>query len=288
MSYGFRPAAPRDREAVFAFCATTWPNGDYIPRVWDAWLADPEGRFAVGVDAADSAVAVGKLGPAAPGEGWLQGIRVDPALRRGGWGRALTAHLSDCAWAQGMRTVRYLTDGHNTPMHHVAAALGFAAEGQYHPHRAAAGGRARLRLARPTETAALWADASAGGPLRWRGWVGAEASAAWFADAIARERVLVAADGRSFAVLMPPADGRDAEIALIHGATETFAELLVAARAWAAAADAAEIFALLPPAAVPAATADGWTTRVELPMWLYGCARPVADDRPGREAFVNS
>jgi len=43
MSYGFRPAAPRDREAVFAFCATTWPNGDYIPRVWDAWLADPEG-----------------------------------------------------------------------------------------------------------------------------------------------------------------------------------------------------------------------------------------------------
>jgi hypothetical protein len=55
----------------------------------------------------------------------------------------------------------------------------------------------------------------------------------------------------------------------MHGAPAAFAELLAAARAWAAAADAAEIFALLPPAAVPAATADGWTTRVDQPMWLY-------------------
>ena len=66
MPYRFRPAVPCDREAVFAFCAATWPNGDYIPLVWDAWLADPGGAFVVGADDEDSAVAVVKLSRAAP------------------------------------------------------------------------------------------------------------------------------------------------------------------------------------------------------------------------------
>ena len=43
--YRFRPAAPRDRDAVFAFTADTWQGGDYIPRVWDAWLAERSGKL---------------------------------------------------------------------------------------------------------------------------------------------------------------------------------------------------------------------------------------------------
>ena len=276
----FRRATPRDRDAVFAFCATTWPGGDYIPLVWDAWLADPQGAFVVGVDGEDAPLAVGKLSLAAPcqgwpgpAEGWLEGLRVAPAQRGRGWGRALVAHLADCAWAQGMQTLRFLTEAGNTPMHHVAAALGFAPGGEYHPHRAEAGGNTVARRARLPEAPALWEGALAAlapaEPLSWRGWTAARATAAWLEAAVAQARVLVAADGRSIAAMTPPGDRGEATVALLAGAPGAFPELLAAARAWAAGAGAAQVFGLLPAAAAPAARADGWTSRTDRPMWLY-------------------
>jgi GNAT superfamily N-acetyltransferase len=299
MAYRFRPAAPRDRETVFAFCANTWPNGDYIPMVWDAWLAEAPlgGAFVVGVDADGTPLALGKLSLASPTEGWIEGIRVDPARRLHGWGRALMLHLLDQGWAQGLGTVSYLTAGDNTPMHHLSGSIGFAARAQYHPYRAPAGGDAPIRQAAPAEAAALWEhlipDNSLGPPVWWRGWTGAAATPAWWHGAVADGRVLIATDGRAAAVLTPPDPAPDdeapdaprparvrehAQIALFAGDPAAAPALLAAARAWAATAHAAEVFALLPPLVVPAAAADGWLTRTDHPFSLYHRARPAALD----------
>ena len=286
MSYRFRPAAPRDRDTVFAFCATTWPNGDYIPLVWDAWLAEPDGAFVVGVDAEDVPFAVGKLSVAAPGEGWLQGLRVDPTRRRGGWGRALLLHLVEQGWARDLHTLRFLTDWDNTPMHRLAPTLGFAKGGAYHPHRAEAGDASAARLAQPSESEPLWATVEAilepNALLRWRGWTAARATAAWFANAVSEGRVLVAADDRSCIVMIGPIPSRllgehDADVALLAGAADAYTELLAAARTWAARAGATRLLGLLPPAAAPAAAAGGWLTRTEHPMSLYIRTRSAPD-----------
>jgi ribosomal protein S18 acetylase RimI-like enzyme len=265
---------------VFAFTADTWQGGDYIPRVWDAWLADPSGAFVVGVDAADAPLALGKLSANADGAGWLEGIRVAPALRGGGWGRALTVELVARADAAGLPVVRFITEHDNTPIHHIAGALSFWREGEYHPHRAEAGGGGTARRARPAEAAALWAAAGAAlapaVPLRWRSWAGERATAEWFAAAVAEGRVLVAADGRSLAVVAHEREGRDADLALLAGAPAAMPELLPAARAWAATVGAERLLGLLPPAAVPAATADGWEPYTARPMWLYRRDAPSA------------
>ncbi len=294
MDYRFRPAAPRDREAVFAICAHTWPNGDYIPHVWEAWLADEEGLLAVGADGADVAVAVGKLTVPAPGEGWLEGIRVDPALRKIGWGRALTAHLTACAWARGLRAVRWITEAPNAPMHRMAEALGFRRLGAYHPHRVDAAGQDPApvaRFAEPSEVGALWAGAVATRweSMRWRMWTGAPATEAWLAAEASGERVLVAADGRSVVVVVPREPGHDAatlqprgdaDVGLLVGAPDAYPELLAAARARAAALGASGVLAMLPPDAAPAARAGGWTAITRQPMLLYGRARADPGERP--------
>ncbi len=79
-----RPARPADRAAVLAFCVDTFSWGDDIPEVWYQWLADPNGQLLI---AEVSGVPVGLQHVAflTPGEGWLQGLRVDPAVRRR-WG----------------------------------------------------------------------------------------------------------------------------------------------------------------------------------------------------------
>jgi GNAT superfamily N-acetyltransferase len=294
VSYQFRFAAARDRDAVFALSARTWTNGDYIPLVWDDWLADAEGALIAGIDEGDQAIAIVKLVLAAPGEGWLEGVRVAPERRERGLGRALLGHVAEYAWATGLRTLRFVTYAGNAPMHRVAAACGFAVRGEYRPFRAdaaparvAEGGTA-ARLARPDDLPALWAAAEAAyagtEAIRWRGWTGAPLTRDWLAAAVAAGQVLVAADARSFVVLSPPDPasraanyGRppEAEVALLAAAPAACPALLAVARAWAGASGSEQVFGLLPPAATAAAEADGWVSRFEHPFLLYRRDRPA-------------
>jgi RimJ/RimL family protein N-acetyltransferase len=300
VSYQFRLAASRDRDAVFAFSAQTWPNGDYIPLVWDDWLADPEGALIAGIDEADQAIAIVKLVLAAPGEGWLEGVRVAPERRERGLGRALLTHVAEYAWATGLHTLRFVTDAGNAPMHRVAAACGFTVRGEYRPFRAdairapAAENLAAARPARPDDVPALWAVAETAyagtEAIRWRGWTGAPLTRHWLAAAVATGQVLVAADTSSFVVLGPPDPasraakyGRppEAEVAFLAATPAACSALLAAARAWAGARDSEQVFGLLPPVATASAETGGWVSRSERPFLLYRRDRPA--DVPARD-----
>jgi ribosomal protein S18 acetylase RimI-like enzyme len=113
---------------VLAFTARTWQDGDYIPRVWDAWLAAPHGTFVVGVGADDTPRALGKLSASSPTEGWLEGIRVAAAERGRGLGRALARHAVHDAVALGLAKLVVEVIADQTALIGMFQALGFEPE----------------------------------------------------------------------------------------------------------------------------------------------------------------
>ncbi|MGB9723798.1 MAG: GNAT family N-acetyltransferase [Chloroflexia bacterium] len=118
-----RRARPEDREVVLSFCAHTWEDGDYIPHVWEAWLADEQGPLLVGVWEGRVA-AIEKITRASADEVWLEGLRVDPQHRRKGLARALFHDALEWAGANGIRFVRLATSSSNATVQRMVEAAG--------------------------------------------------------------------------------------------------------------------------------------------------------------------
>jgi GNAT superfamily N-acetyltransferase len=119
-----RLAQASDSDAIFTMVQNIWGGRDYVPRVWGRWLADTSGPLLVGtID--ERPVALAKISALGAGEDWFHGLRVDPAQRGHGYARVMLAHCVALAQQRGTRTLRYLTDEQNKPMHHLADALGF-------------------------------------------------------------------------------------------------------------------------------------------------------------------
>jgi GNAT superfamily N-acetyltransferase len=85
-----RPALPKDTPDVIELTRTIWEGHDYVPQVWEDWLADPEGLLAV-AEYAGRAVGVVKLTHLSPGEWWLEGLRVDPKFQ----GQHIASHMHE-------------------------------------------------------------------------------------------------------------------------------------------------------------------------------------------------
>jgi ribosomal protein S18 acetylase RimI-like enzyme len=121
-----RPARAEDRDAVFAFSSTTFDGDDYIPYVWDDWLGgDPE-RGALLVAAWDGQpVGVIHWRLLGDDEAWIEGIRVDPAARRRGVGRAMVSRALAGADAHGARVARLMTSERNVASQQLVGRFGF-------------------------------------------------------------------------------------------------------------------------------------------------------------------
>ncbi len=125
-----RPARPDDRPAMERICAHTWEWGDYIPEVWDEWLADRQGQVIVG-ELAGHVVALSKITFTAPDEVWLEGMRVHPEYR----GRRIASDFLDYSLSHardhGARVVRLGTGDHNMAAHAILARAGMERIGSY-------------------------------------------------------------------------------------------------------------------------------------------------------------
>jgi GNAT superfamily N-acetyltransferase len=125
-----RPAQPGDRPAMERVCAQTFEWGDYIPEVWDDWLADEQGLVLVG-ELGGTVAALSKVTFQTPEQVWLEGMRVDPAYRlRGIAGRFLDYSIA-YARQRGARVVRLGTSHHNTAVHHMVTRAGMERVGSY-------------------------------------------------------------------------------------------------------------------------------------------------------------
>ena len=139
-----RLATAADKPAVLDFAARTWDGWDYIPEVWDEWLASADGIMLVATPR-DRGPGAGleldlygrSLEPGRPiglcrvrmlseDEAWMEGLRVAPGVRRRGVGTALTAAALRWGLAQGATVARYATGARNEGSHRLATAFGFA------------------------------------------------------------------------------------------------------------------------------------------------------------------
>lgn len=90
-AYQFRRVTLADRPAMLAICATVWEGDDYLPRYFDRWVAADGGQFTA-LESEGQVVALAKLSRIAPGEYWLEGIRVHADYRGRGLAAALHHH----------------------------------------------------------------------------------------------------------------------------------------------------------------------------------------------------
>ena len=120
----FRPLRPEDKPRALEITAHTWGDGDYIPQVWERWLADPKGEFTAAVQDG-VVVAIAKLTWQGEGQGWMEGLRVDPQRQLRGIGQAMSMYQVALAKKLGGRVVRYMTGIRNDGSHRIAEHAGF-------------------------------------------------------------------------------------------------------------------------------------------------------------------
>jgi GNAT superfamily N-acetyltransferase len=118
-----RPSLPSDTPDVLEFCKTIWDGQDYVPYVWDDWLADPQARMFT-AEYAGHAVGVARLSEVAPGQWWLEGFRVDPQHQDKKIGSQLHRHLVDWWLEHGTGVIRLWTSSERVKVHHLCAQTG--------------------------------------------------------------------------------------------------------------------------------------------------------------------
>ena len=119
-----RTARRSDREAVVSFSSRIWQGHDYLPRVWDQWLEEPFGALLV-AELAGQPVGTDKITLLAPGEVWLEGLRVDPLHRGKGIAHALNEKAMQIIAGLKPTTVRFGTVSDNQASRHLGETLGF-------------------------------------------------------------------------------------------------------------------------------------------------------------------
>jgi GNAT superfamily N-acetyltransferase len=103
-----RPVRPSDRDRVVELTKDIWGGHDYLPSVFDDWVADAASAFqALEVDGV--VVGLQRLRPYAPGLVWYEGLRVATSHRRQGLARAMLDSAIAEAREQGHGEMRLAT-----------------------------------------------------------------------------------------------------------------------------------------------------------------------------------
>jgi GNAT superfamily N-acetyltransferase len=101
----FRVATVHDKAYVLDFCKNTFSWGDYIDRVWDIWIREPNSLFLVAVNVNENKIEK----PIAISHGilipekiiWIEGIRVDPKHRSHKLATNMSLHILEYARKNG-------------------------------------------------------------------------------------------------------------------------------------------------------------------------------------------
>lgn len=130
-----RPAQASDRAALESIAAQIWDGDDYLPHVMDDWFNDPHGGFYVAT-LHENVVGVVKLTQFAPGEWWMEGLRVDPAYQGHGFGRILHHFVINQVRQRGHGEVRFSTGSMNEAVRQLARETGFERNAIFLPYGA--------------------------------------------------------------------------------------------------------------------------------------------------------
>lgn len=98
-----------DKPAILDIASRIWEGTDYLPAVFDEWVADGQGEFAA-VLLNGRVVGCGKLSFLTDTDAWLEGLRRDPKVSERGLGGAVVDYLlSRLAGRTNLASVRFAT-----------------------------------------------------------------------------------------------------------------------------------------------------------------------------------
>jgi GNAT superfamily N-acetyltransferase len=119
-----RNAEPDDKAAILEISKKIWNGHDYLPMVWDDWLADKVGRLIVAtVNGRTVGVAHGWL--QTPDVAWLEGVRVHEQYRGHGIAGKLNNSLVEWARKKHARVARLCTGSSNQDSRKHLVKIGF-------------------------------------------------------------------------------------------------------------------------------------------------------------------
>jgi GNAT superfamily N-acetyltransferase len=130
-----RPALRKDTDEVIELCSHIWDGGDYIPMVWEEWLADPNGLLGV-AEMGGRVVGIFKLTKFHEQEWYMEGLRVHPDVQ----GMGIAAHIHEYVvetWCgMGSGVIRLTTGSYNIKVHKMCERSGFKRIAEFIPYRA--------------------------------------------------------------------------------------------------------------------------------------------------------
>jgi len=113
-----------DRRRVSEISSQIWDGHDWVPDALDEWLDDGAGE-AVVAELDGIVIGYARRTWILPGQAWFEGIRIDPAHRGAGAGRAITKHLIEGARRDGAKRIHLSTHTDNQASIHIVESYGF-------------------------------------------------------------------------------------------------------------------------------------------------------------------
>jgi GNAT superfamily N-acetyltransferase len=228
-----RPVRPSDRDRILEITRGAWDGRDYIPRVFDRWVADAGAAFEA-AEIEGVVVALHRIRPYAPGLTWYEGLRVAEEHRRQGIARAMVGAAAAEAQEQGFRQMRLAT--RDEPAINLFESLGFhrMVEVKWWRGPRVEGGEPG-RIPNPEEAKRLWAMVAASPGFKSYGGIVPDLNGARDLDADELARLAqggllrVGPGGRAVALLREPWS-QNIAVALLAGAGGALRELLLALR----------------------------------------------------------
>jgi GNAT superfamily N-acetyltransferase len=132
-----RPTLARDKEAVLELSSHIWEGNDYLPYVWDDWLADPNGMFGV-AELHGRIAGVFKLTKFQDDEWYMEGLRVHPDFQGQGVASHIHHYVLDTWRRVGRGILRLTTASYNVKIHRMCEQSGFQRTAEFIAYRAPA------------------------------------------------------------------------------------------------------------------------------------------------------
>jgi GNAT superfamily N-acetyltransferase len=228
-----RPMRAADRERVVEISRDIWEGHDYLPRVFDEWLADAGAAFQA-AELEGVVVGVQRLRPIAPGLVWYEGLRVASTHRRQGLARAMLASAIADASEQRFREMRLGTG--NSDAVPLFESMGFRrlVDVRWWRGLRVEGGEP-ARMPDPSEARKMWPAIEKSPGIELYHGVSADFNGARDVDADELERLAkigmlrVGPGGRALAAMREPW-GNNLAVAFLAGRGGALRELLMALR----------------------------------------------------------
>jgi hypothetical protein len=123
--FSIRRMLPADKSALLDIASRIWEGTDYLPAVFDEWVADTRGEFAA-VLLGGRLAGCGKLTFLTDTDAWLEGLRKDPRVSEHGLGGAAVEHfLRLLAARPGLTSIRFSTYVNNRASIAINERIGF-------------------------------------------------------------------------------------------------------------------------------------------------------------------